>query len=175
MTAPRESALWGRERVGSRDAILSAVLCAVVLAIAGGVGLLLKQPWLFPSLGPTVMLFFGAPTHLSSRPLNAVIGHAVALLVGYLCVVVFGLTSAQPAPIQGLTSAYVLSGAVAVGVTMLVLQLVQLPHPPAGATALIVSLGILDKPPALLEMAASVVLITILGWGCNLLLRRGVR
>jgi CBS-domain-containing membrane protein len=172
MSEPRSNLLWGRQAGKPGDALVAAVLCLVVLGIAGVVGLALKQPWLFPSLGPTVMLFFGAPKHPSSRPLNAVIGHFVALLVGYLCVLVFGLTAAQPAPVAGLTPAYVLSGSVAVAVTMLVLQLMQLPHPPAGATALIVSLGILDKPPALLEMAGAVVLITVLGWGANLLFRR---
>jgi len=172
MSTERTNLLWGRQAGKPRDAIVAAVLCLVVLAIAGGVGLALRQPWLFPSLGPTVMLFFGAPKHPSSRPLNAVLGHFVALLVGYLCVLAFGLTAAQPAPVAGLTPAYLLSGSLSVAVTMLVLQLMQLPHPPAGATALIVSLGILDKPPALLEMAGAVVLVTLLGWAANLLFRR---
>jgi CBS-domain-containing membrane protein len=172
MSMPRSSPLWGRQPGKPLDAVIAAVLCLVVLGIAGGVGLALKQPWLFPSLGPTVMLFFGAPKLPSSRPVNAVVGHFVALLVGYLCVLVFGLRNAPPAPIGGLTPPYVFAGSLAVAVTILVLKLMQLPHPPAGATALIVSLGILDKPPALLEMAGAIVLVSILGWAGSLLVRR---
>jgi CBS-domain-containing membrane protein len=165
-------ALWGRQRKKPGEAILAAVLSLVVLAICGGVGLALKQPWLFPSLGPTAMLLVGAPKLPSARPLNAVIGHFVALLVGYGCILAFGLTQAQPAPVVGLTPAYVFAGSTAVAVTMVILELLQLPHPPAGATALIVSLGILDKPPVLLQMAGAIVLIVVLSWLATALLGR---
>jgi hypothetical protein len=42
------------------------MLSIVVLALAGAVGLVLHLPWLFPSLGPTVMLFFESPEQPSS-------------------------------------------------------------------------------------------------------------
>jgi hypothetical protein len=46
----------------------------------------------------------------------------------------------------------------------------RMPHPPAGATTLIVSLGILTTPAQLASMAGAVVLITTLGWALNILL-----
>jgi CBS domain-containing membrane protein len=43
----------------------------------------LRQPLLFPSLGPTVILFFETPLSPQASPRNTLIGHAVALLAGY--------------------------------------------------------------------------------------------
>ena len=163
---------WGREKVRPPSALVAALLCLVTLAASGAVGLALKQPWLFPSLGPTVMLFFAAPEQPASRPVNALVGHFVALVVGFGCVVAFGLTGAPPAPVAGLTPSYVAAGALSVAITTLVLQLIRLPHPPAGATTLIVSLGILSKPLALLSMAGAVLLITLAGWALNFALGR---
>jgi hypothetical protein len=46
----------------------------------------------------------------------------------------------------------------------------HLPHPPAGATTLIVSLGVLTTPAQLLAMAGAVLLVTAAAWGLNILL-----
>ena len=39
-----------------------------------------NDDWLFPSLGPTVMLFFQSPRQRASRPLHALVGHTDAVL-----------------------------------------------------------------------------------------------
>ncbi|WIB65958.1 MULTISPECIES: HPP family protein [unclassified Curtobacterium] len=141
-----------------------------MLAVAGVVGLVLRQPWLFPSLGPTVMLFFSAPRQPSSRPRNALVGHVVGLAAGYGAYLAFGLVGSPSAPAGGLTPRYLLAAVVAVAVTTLVLHLLGMQHPPAGATTLIVALGILATPVAVLDMLGAVVLITVVGWGLNRLL-----
>jgi CBS-domain-containing membrane protein len=151
-------------------ALYAAVLCLVVLAATGVVGLLLHQPWLFPSLGPTVMLFFESPQQRASRPLNALVGHGVGLVAGAAVLYGLGLQDDPSAPSGGLTGAYLLAGALSVALTTLVLTWAKTPHPPAGATTLIVSLGILTTPIQLASMAGAIVLITALGWGLNVLL-----
>jgi hypothetical protein len=151
-------------------AAYTGLLCLVVLAIAGAVGLLLEQPWLFPSLGPTVMIFFESPRQRSSRPLNTVVGHVVGLVCGYACYLAFRLHGAPSAPVGGLTPAYLAAGALSVALTTVVLTLLALPHPPAGATTLIVSLGILAEPVDLLDILGAVLLITLAGWAANRLL-----
>jgi hypothetical protein len=163
---------WGRQGGGVREALVAALFALVTLGVAGGVGLATKQPWLFPSLGPTAILFFASPADRSARPVNAIVGHFVAIVVGYLAFLGFGLAGSQPAPIAGLTPAYVGAGAVSVAVTLLVLHLVRLPHAPAGATTLIVSLGILATPIALLVMAGAIVLVVAVAWGLNRLAGR---
>ncbi|MBG6226463.1 CBS-domain-containing membrane protein [Arthrobacter sp. CAN_A2] len=63
-----------------------------------------------------------------------------------------------------------MAGALSVALTTLVLTWAKTPHPPAGATTLIVSLGILTSPAELLSMAGAIIFITVLGWGLNALL-----
>jgi CBS-domain-containing membrane protein len=145
----------------------------VVLAASGAVALLLKQPWLFPSLGPTAMLFFQSPEQPAARPLNTVVGHVIGILVGWACLLLLVPPGTPPAPVGGLTPAYLLSGALSVAITVAVLALLALPHPPAGASTLIVSLGILTQPAQIASMVGAVLLVTLLGWTLDrLLLRR---
>ena len=120
-----------------------------------------------PASGPTVMLFFQSPQGAAARPVNTLVGHGVGIVVGYACYVALGLTGALSVPSGGLTPRYLVAGALSVAVTTAVLALLDLRHPPAGATTLIVSLGILAKPIDLLVMAGAVVLITVAGWAAN--------
>ncbi|WP_229785175.1 hypothetical protein [Paenarthrobacter histidinolovorans] len=52
--------------------------------------------------------------------------------------------------------------------TTLILTWPKKPHPPAGATTLIVSLGTLSQALELLTMACAIICVTALGWGLNL-------
>lgn len=70
---------------------------------------------------------------------------------------------------------HVAAGALSVAVTSLVLVAVGRPHPPAGASTLIVSLGILHTPSDLGVMVLAVLLVTALGWTLNVLLGQPVR
>ena len=47
------------------------------------------------------------------------------------------------------------------------LILLRASHPPAGATVLIVSLGLLQRPSELLVVAAGVAILTVVGWAIN--------
>ena len=158
----------GRSALG--PAVYAAVLSLVVLALAGVVGVALHLPWLFPSLGPTVMLFFESPEQPAARPANTLIGHLTGLVMGVLCLYAFSLQDSPSAPVGGLTALYVAAGSLSVALTTLLLTWLRKPHPPAGATTLIVSLGILTTPPQLLSMAGAILLITAAGWGLNVLL-----
>ena len=165
-----------KDRFGAPGAgLYAAGLSLVVLAAAGLIGLGLGQPWLFPSLGPTVMLFFESPEQPSSHPVNALAGHLVGIAVGWALLQAFHLADAPPAPVGGLMPGHVAAGALSVAVTSLVLVAVGRPHPPAGASTLIVSLGILHTPSDLGVMVLAVLLVTALGWTLNVLLGQPVR
>jgi CBS-domain-containing membrane protein len=165
-----------RKRTGEPGVGLSwAILSFVIMAAAGAVGMALMAPWLFPSMGPTVMVMFGSPEHPSARPLNAAVGHAVGIVVGIGCLYLFGMQGQPPAPVAGLSLGYVLAGSLSVALTMLILQLIKLPHPPAGATTMIISLGIIATPIGILSMAAALAFTIAAAFGVLWLLWRPQR
>ena len=128
---------------------------------------LTNSPFIFPSLGPTAFLFFYTPTAPSASPRNTIIGHAVGALAGYLSLVVTGLTMAGPALSVGVTWPRVIAAALSLGLTAGVMVLLKSPHPPAGATTLIVSLGILRQPWQLVLLMGAVVLLTLQALAIN--------
>jgi len=146
------------------------LLCALVLVLAGLVGLVTHQPWLFPSLGPTLMLFFETPLAETSRPRSTLIGHGVGILAGLIALEVFGLRAHPSAVQEGLSAARVGAAALSLGLTTLVLSVLKSSHAPAGATTLIVSLGILTTTAQLGTMALAVVFVTAVGVLLNRLL-----
>ncbi len=94
-------------------------------------------------------------------------GHGVALLAGSLCLLAFGLASTGSALDNGADARRVGAAAVSLAVTAGVLVLLRCPHPPAGATTLIVSLGFLRTPADLAIALASVCVLTAVCWIYN--------
>ena len=123
--------------------------------------LITHSPFVFPSLGPTAFLFFYTPTAPSASPRNTIVGHAIGVLAGYFSLVVAGLTMAGPALTVGVTWPRVIAAALSLGLTAGLMVLLKSPHPPAGATTLIISLGILTKPLQLILLMVAVVLLTL--------------
>lgn len=162
-----------RTRSGLGTGTYAAFLCLAVLAVIGVGGLLLRQPWLFPSLGPTLMVIAETPRQAAARPRNVLVGHLVGVGAGYLALVVTGLTDAPSVTQTGVTVASIVSAGLSVALTTLVLQTAGTPHPPAGATTLIVSLGLLSRPVELLSIVLAVGLVTLAATAINRL--AGVR
>ena len=73
--------------------------------------------------------------------------------------VIFGLTEADPALATEVTWARVGAAALSLGLTSGLMVWFKVPHPPAGATTLIVSLGILKTPAELSVLMVTVVLL----------------
>jgi CBS-domain-containing membrane protein len=160
-----------QERLGRPgEAIYAGCAGAVAIAISGLAAHLLRQPLLFPSLGPTVFLFFETPLVPQASPRNTLIGHGVALLAGYVSLAIFRLLAASSVLESGVTPPRIGAAALSILITMALLILLSSPHPPAGATTLIISLGFLTTPAQLAAMAAGVVLLTVAGWLMNRLL-----
>lgn len=160
MTGPGGSLAVEDEAGGLTVGLWAALVSVVVLAAAGLVGLALRQPWLFPSLGPTIMVIAETPRQPAARPRNVLTGHLVGVAAGYLALVVTGLTAAPAVVQQGITVPRIVAACLSLALTALVLQALGTPHPPAGATTLIVSLGVLTTPSQLLAIGLSVLLVT---------------
>lgn len=142
-------------------ALFSFVNGCISIGIMAGLALVTGNPFIFPSLGPTAFLFFYTPTAPSASPRNTVIGHGIGVLAGYFSLVVTGLTAAGPALAIGVTGSRVVAAALSLGLTAGLMVLLRAPHPPAGATTLIVSLGFLTKPLQLVILMVAVILLIL--------------
>ena len=148
-------------------ALFSFINGCISIAIMSVLAVLTSSPFIFPSLGPTAFLFFYTPTAPSASPRNTLIGHAVGVAAGYFSLVVTGLTTAGPALAVGVTWPRVIAAALSLGLTAGLMVLLKSPHPPAGATTLIISLGILTHPLQLLLLMTAVVLLTLQALAIN--------
>ena len=104
---------------------------------------LLEEPLVFPSLGATAFLFFETPMAEVASPRNTIIGHYVGAAIAYGWLIVFGLVDAPSALEAGFTLERAAAVALSVGCTGGVLRLLRAAHPPAGATTVIVTAGLL--------------------------------
>lgn len=148
-------------------AIFSFINGCISIGLMSVLAVVTGSPFIFPSLGPTAFLFFYTPTAPAASPRNTVIGHAIGAAAGYFSLVVTGLTMAGPALSVGVTWPRVIAAALSLGLTAGLMVLLKSPHPPAGATTLIISLGILHKPEQLVLLMVAVVLLTIQAFVIN--------
>jgi CBS domain-containing membrane protein len=139
---------------------------AVAIALVGLLATLTHQPWVFPSLGPTAYVIFAAPFAEESSPRNTVCGHAIGIVAGLLALTVFGLRDAAP-DLEDLTPQRLGAVVVALALTLSVMTWLGVPHAPAGATTLIVALGLLHTPRHLALMMLSVIVMVVAGYAIN--------
>lgn len=138
--------------------------CLLTMILIGLVGLCLKEPMVFPSLGPTILLFFERTRQPAACPRNTLIGHGIAIAAGVVSLFAFGLAGAPSVLATGITPSRVGAAALSLALTAFCKHLAWVPHPPAGATTLIISLGFLTSPTQLASMAAAVTLVTAMAW-----------
>lgn len=163
----RVDALMERHDSTSVLGLFAFVNGLISIAIMAAAAVATGAPFIFPSLGPTAFLLFYTPMTPAASPRNTIVGHLVGASAGYLSLVVFGLTDAAPALASSVTGPRVGAAALSLALTSGLMVWLRVPHPPAGATTLIVSLGILREPGQLLVLMAAVVLLTVQGYVIN--------
>ncbi|WP_458188340.1 HPP family protein [Haladaptatus sp. NG-WS-4] len=142
----------------TRVAVVASVLLVLLGALAWASGL----PFLFPSLGPSAFLLASKVSERVSQPRRVIGGHVIGVVVGLVLYhfVAPGLSLTNPAPPFSMAALRLsLSGILSVGLTTAGMVVTDLRHPPACATTLIVSLGLLPKPT---EGVVVIVAITLL-------------
>jgi CBS-domain-containing membrane protein len=142
-------------------ALFSFVNGCISIGIMSALAMITGNPFIFPSLGPTAFLFFYTPLAPSASPRHTIVGQSIAVLCGYFSLVVTGLTMAGPAITVGVTWPRVIAAALSLGLTDGLMVLARSAHPPAAATTLIISLGILTRPPQLVLLMGAVGLLTL--------------
>lgn len=101
------------------------MISGLVIGAIGSFAISVDEPWLFPSLGPTVFMQAVTPSASGARVWNTIVGHAIGLVAGFIALFA---CAAQNTP--AVMSAEILS-----------MQRVA-------ATALAVSVTVGRKPPA---------------------------
>lgn len=138
----------------------------LAIGVMAALALATNQPFAFPSLGPTAFLLFYQPLAPNAAPRSCFFGHLIGVLAGYLSLVVFGLTDVPP-DLEAFTAARVGALALSLALTLSLMAWLDIPHAPAGATTLIVSIGILRTPEQLAILMLAVVLLTAQGYVIN--------
>ncbi|WP_307847211.1 HPP family protein [Streptomyces sp. F63] len=152
----REAPLRSRFLSGARLLLLSAVLLAGV----GACGRLIGWVALTTTVGPTAYLLLDHPDTVGRRLRAAVLGHASAVGIGLALLAAFGLWH-HPSIVarRGDTTAQIAAQALAVGLTLFLLHVLDAPHPPAAATALLITSGISRPGPPLYGMLTGLALV----------------
>lgn len=153
---------WLYSHWGNRgNAVYTGIGGLLIMLLSGGVAWAVDEPLLFPSLGASAFLFFETPMALVASPRNTVIGHYVGGAVAFFWLYVFDLLD-QPTAIEvGFTDGRWAAVALSLAFTGLILRLLRAAHPPAGATTVIVALGLLDTPEQMAVLALGVLLVAI--------------
>jgi CBS-domain-containing membrane protein len=133
----------------------------ITIALLAALALVSGTPFVFPSLGPTAFMFFFHPMTPATTPRNALCGHALGILCGYGALMLTGLQHAPSALAEGVHAPRVLAAALSMAGTSGAMILFRVAHPPAGATTLIVSLGLITAPWYLFTIEAAVALLTL--------------
>jgi CBS-domain-containing membrane protein len=133
----------------------------VTIALLAAVAMISRTPFVFPSLGPTAFLFFFTPRAPAASPRHTIYGHAIGILCGYGALWLFGLQHAPPAMATGVSPARVGAAALSLASTGALMILLKAAHPPAGATTLIISLGIVTRPLHLAVIELAVAVLTL--------------
>jgi hypothetical protein len=146
------------------DAMWVPAVSAALVVFAGLVGYWMHQPWLFAGLGPTMLLVASNPGHESSRFRSVIVGHLAAIGCAYLALVMLNATGAPSLLVTSTVPlARVWASAGALAMLALVMPQLRAYHPPAAATALLVTMGayrMTGKTP--LALMGGVVLVSIM-------------
>lgn len=135
-----------------------AMIAAVgALAVAAGL------PTLFPPLGASAFVLLHRPEAPPAAPRSVLGGHLSGLIMGYAALCLFGIASSAPAVLNAMDWRHAGAAAFALGGTAALMELCGLPHPPAGATTIVVALGQLARPWQLGVALCAVALLVVLG------------
>jgi hypothetical protein len=133
----------------------------ISIAILTGLAKVFQTPFIFPTLGAVAFLVFFTPTTPPASPRNTLCGNAVGIACGYGALLVTGLQHAGPATDFELSWARILAVSLALATTSALMILLNVPHPPAAATAMFVALGVVTKPAYLVVLEAAVALLVV--------------
>jgi hypothetical protein len=143
------------------NAIWAPAVAAILILLVGAIGSRLKQPWLFAGLGPTIFMIAFNPGQETSRFRAVVGGHLAALGCAYAALFLLSATAVAPllATLKLVAPMRVWASVFALALLAFVQPQLRAYHPPAAATALLLTLGFyrLQGKPAMAFMGGVVI------------------
>lgn len=133
----------------------------LTIALLAACAMVAHTSFIFPSLGPTAILFFFSPLVPPASPRHTLLGHGIGILCGYGALCLTGLLHAPAALVMGVDGRRILAAALALALTSSLMILCKAAHPPAGATTLIIALGIITRPFQLVVIEIAVAILTL--------------
>lgn len=147
----------------------SIVHCALSAALLGALSLALGVPLLLPAVGASAYLVFADPAAPVAAPRNVLAGHALGAAIGWGMLLLFGLAGEPNSLSAAVTWPRVGAVAGALATTIGVLRALRCSHPPAGATTMIVAMGLLPQARHLADFVlAGAVVVLHAGLACRL-------
>jgi CBS domain-containing membrane protein len=140
----------------TRPAWIACVLAAGGAAAMSAAAWVTGLPLVVASLGPSLLLAAAAPDARESDAATLAIGHGIAVIVTVATLAVFGLTDAPSALVAGVGLARMAAVPVALGLTLAGMLIAGRLHSPAGATALLVALGIVRPGSEVVLLAVTI-------------------
>ena len=119
------------------------------VTLVGAIGALTGMPLLLAPLAPTALLVFGQPGAPGAQPINIFAGYLIGTIFAVLAMLVV------PEPWW--------LAALAVGMTMLVMLVLRVTHPPAAAVPLLAYGGTADPLMLFVALLFSCTLIVLVG------------
>jgi CBS domain-containing membrane protein len=133
----------------------------LTIGVLASFAMISGTPLIFPSLGPTAFLLFRNPMQPAASPRNTLCGHAIGILCGVASLWLMGLTHDVPTIVERVLAERVFCAALSLAATGALMVLLDVWHPPAGATTLIIALGIITRPYHLLIVEAAVAILVL--------------
>ena len=127
----------------------------LTLLVVGLIAHVAHEPFLFPSLGPTAFVIYFSSSSRQASPRNVVCGQMIGVACGVLSVVLLGLRGV-PVDLTNIGFHRLAAALLALSLTFILMSWLGVEHAPAGATTLIVALGVVHTYWGILAMAAAV-------------------
>ena len=89
--------------------------------------------WIAASFGSSVVVVFGYPENEFAQPKNVLLGHILCTFVGIIFVTLFKITQDR--------SIFFLAIGLSVGVSVMLMMIFKITHPPAGGNPIVVLMG----------------------------------
>ena len=140
-------------------AVFNLINSGLSIALVATLAAVTQEPFIVPSLGATAFILFHVPLAQPASPRNVLCGPFIGAVTGLLGRYLFGLQNAPSAFLTGVDLSRVGAAAIAMGLTSCLMVVFRVVHPPAGATALIVSLGLMTNFEQLTVLMGGVLIL----------------